>query len=241
MTTIRHYIHEYGRLFAFLLVLALLGSIIIWAVFFSDIVKNFFLWLDNFIRTQPRYVYLVAFLAAVAEGTVLLGVMPGTTYVITMGIFWSRGLVDPFLLFPIVITGAFLGDFLGYALGSFSSKHFLFNYKKKKPYLLAREFVKKHGAKSVFMARFISGIKEVVPFTAGILHMDLKKFIFWNFLGGVGWSVLWIMAGYVSGSFVTRLESMVKYIGVIILVFLISSAVVFYRKNKETLILHDEV
>jgi hypothetical protein len=43
--------------------------------------------LDDFIKTKPQYVYLIAFLAAVAEGTIILGVVPGTTYIITLGVF----------------------------------------------------------------------------------------------------------------------------------------------------------
>jgi membrane-associated protein len=44
-------------------------------------------------------------------------------------------------------------------------------------YKLAVNFIEKHGGKSVLIARFISGIKEFVPFIAGILKMPLKKFM----------------------------------------------------------------
>jgi membrane-associated protein len=43
-------------------------------------------------------------------------------------------------------------------------------------YKFASSFIEKHGGKSVLFARFISGIKEFVPFIAGILKMPFKKF-----------------------------------------------------------------
>jgi undecaprenyl-diphosphatase len=71
-----------------------------------------------------------------------------------------------------------LGDLLGYAIGSFSSTFVKKHYGEEITYKLAKDFIRRHGAKSVFFARFISGIKELVPFIAGILNMDLKKFMF---------------------------------------------------------------
>lgn len=133
--------------------------------------------LEHFIQTKPQYVYLIAFLAAVAEGTIILSIVPGTTYVITMGVFLARGDIDAMILFPVLIMGAFLGDLLGYAIGSYSSVFVQKYYGEDTNYKMAKGFVKKHGGKSVFLARFISGVKELVPFLAGILKMNLKKFM----------------------------------------------------------------
>lgn len=201
----------------------------------SDVFKNFLHWLDHFVQTQPKYAYLVAYLAAVVEGTIILGMVPGTTYIITMGVFLARGSVDPYILFPIIIIGAILGDLLGYALGSFTRKWFVDSKIEQNPqFQLGEKFVKKHGPKSVFFARFISGIKEVIPFLAGVLRMDIKKFMVFNFFGAIGWSVLWVSVGYVSGLFVTNIEHIVKSIGLIFLVMFLFAVYSYYRKNLET-------
>ena len=130
-------------------------------------------------------------MVAVAEGTIVLAVIPGSLYIITLGIFIHNGILNPYIIFPIIITGAFLGDFLGYSIGSFVA-HTL----KKKKYLegkyyhLGEKFIEKHGGKSVFLARFVSGLKEIVPAMAGVLRMKMKKFLFFNFLGAIGWSIM---------------------------------------------------
>jgi len=177
MEALKKHFKEYGNLYFFSIMILAMLSFFVWLIFYSGILKSFLLDLENFVQTKPRYVYLIAFLSAVAEGTIILGMIPGTTYIITMGVFLARGDVDGFLLFPIVIVGAFLGDLLGYAIGSFSSKFVHKNYGKNPEMILAQKFIKKHGGKSVFLARFISGMKELVPFLAGILQMPLTKFM----------------------------------------------------------------
>ncbi len=213
----------------FLLVFFLL----VYLIFFTDFLKNLLLSLEYFIQNHTEYVYLLAFLIAITEGTIILGLMPGTSYIITLGVFWARGDIDPFLLFPLVILGATLGDLLGYALGSYSSKFIKKRYKDNTEYLIAKKFIAKHGAKSVFIARFVSGMKEIVPFAAGILNMNLKKFMFFNFLGAIGWAFLWIMVGYISGFFITDIEHIVKTVGAVLLIFFVIGVYIFYRRHTK--------
>jgi membrane-associated protein len=85
--------------------------------------------------------------------------------------------MDPFILFPLVILGAFLGDILGYTIGHFSSGFVKKKIGNDSNYKMAERFVEKHGGKSVLFARFISGIKEMVPFIAGVLSMKIKRFM----------------------------------------------------------------
>jgi hypothetical protein len=47
------------------------------------------------------------------------------------------------------------------------------------------------------------------------------------------------MVGFTSGSFVTEIESIVRYVGLAFLTFFAISTIAFYRKNKDSLILHD--
>jgi membrane protein DedA with SNARE-associated domain len=43
--------------------------------------------LEVFFQTQKEYAYLIAFLMAIAEGTIILGLIPGTSYIVTAGVF----------------------------------------------------------------------------------------------------------------------------------------------------------
>ena len=236
MQRIKKHFTIYGNLYVYFISLVISLSFTVWFVFISDIFHNFLLALEHFIQHNVEYAYWVAFAAAIVEGTILLGLLPGTTYIITMGVFLARGDLDIMILLPIVIVGAIIGDLVGYGIGHFFSGYMKKNYSDNNNYKLAIKFVDKHGGKSVFIARFISGIKEFVPFIAGILKMRLKKFMFWNFLGAIGWSVLWISLGYIGGTFIEEVQSIVKVVGGLFLTFFLISAYIYYQRNKDKLI-----
>jgi len=216
-------------------------SFFIWFIFISDYLKNFLLYLQDFIQNHKEYAYWVAFISAIVEGTILLGILPGTSYVVTMGVFMARGDVEWYILFPLVIIGGFIGDSLGYGLGHLFSDWMKKKYGNDHNYKFAEDFIEKHGGKSVFLARFISGIKEFVPFIAGILKMPFKKFAFWNFLGAIGWAILWIGVGWIGGSLVEKVETITRIVGSAFLIFFLISIYIYYRRNKDNLFSSDVI
>ena len=232
---IKTHLKKYENEYTFFIGISISLALFVWLFFISDYLKNFLLWLENFIQNHTEYAYLVAFVAAIVEGTILLGALPGTSYVVTMGVFMARGEVDWYILFPLVILGGFIGDSIGYFLGGFFSNWMKKNYGKDHNYKFAVSFIEKHGGKSVLLARFISGIKEFVPFIAGILKMPFKKFAVWNFLGAIGWSILWIGVGWIGGSLVENIENITRSVGTAFLIFFLISVYIYYKRNKNNL------
>ncbi len=55
------------------------------------------------------------------------------------------------------------------------------------------------GASSVFIARFIPGIRSVISIPAGLLRMKLKTFVALTALGSFLWSLVLIYIGYSAG------------------------------------------
>lgn len=239
MNLIFNHFKKFYSLYFFYFFSILLFFLFFYLFFFSDILKNFFLWLEWFIQNNIKYVFLFAFLAAFVEGTIFLSILPGTSFTVLLGVFVARGDIENVsLLFLIIVIGAILGDLLGYTLGRLYTTHYL---KKKKKYhnsysQSGEAFIKKHGGKSIFFSRFFRGAKELVIFAAGVLQMNLKKFLFWDFLGAIGWATLWLGIGYVSGFFITDLADIVKTIGLIFLTFFLFSIYIFHKKYKNQLI-----
>lgn len=232
---IKRHLTLHGNLYVYIVSIVISLSFATWLLFISDIFKNFLLFLEHFIQHHVEYAYWIAFTAAIVEGTIILGVLPGTTYIITMGVFLARGDLDIEILLPLVIVGAIIGDLVGYGIGHFFSDYMKRNYKEDYNYKLSIKFIEKHGGKSVFIARFISGIKEFVPFIAGILKMPLKKFMFWNFLGAIGWSIFWLTIGYIGGTYIEEVQNIVKVVGGVLMTFFLFSAYIYYQRNKDKL------
>ena len=239
MNKLKNHFAKYGNTYIFGLGILLGLALFVWLFFLTDYLKNFLLWLQTFVQNHTEYAYLVAFIAAIVEGTIFLGALPGTTYVITMGVFLARGDVEWYWIFPLIIAGGFIGDSTGYFLGKLFSNKLAKKYSKESMYILAQDFIKKHGGKSILFARFISGIKEFVPFIAGIMKMPFKKFAFWNFLGAIGWALFWVGLGWGLGSVVESIENITRTVGTAFLIFFLISAYLYWRKNKDKLSLEN--
>ncbi len=163
----------------------------------SDILNHSIL---PFIEHFRHYVVWVAFFAAFGETLIGLGfLLPGSTFLLLLGVLSGQGYFDISSLLLFAVVGAYLGDIANYYIG----KHYgtVLLGKSWIPFSdeqlgKAHKFLNTHGAKSLFLARFLPGLKESVPFLAGSLKMQRSKFLFWDFFGAIGWSLEFIGVGY---------------------------------------------
>lgn len=78
----------------------------------------------------------------------------------------------------------------------------------------------KHGAKTVFLGRFVVGARALFFLTAGAMRMSYWKFIFWDGIGCVLSTTGWVLVGYFGGAQIDRVRGMVKsaeHIGLIVI------------------------
>ncbi len=90
-----------------------------------------------------------------------------------------------------------------------------------------RNFMDAHGAKSVFIGRFVPSAKEIIPFIAGSVKMNKKTFMFWNILGGIGWGFEWVFAGYIFAQSLNLAQLWLSRAG-LFFAFLVITAVILY-------------
>jgi membrane protein DedA with SNARE-associated domain len=190
--------------------------------------------------------YWIAFFAALLETTVGIGlILPGSTIILFLGALSARGYVDVGDLIWFSVLGAIVGDNINYHLGRKYGAKWLekgFWFLKAKHIEKARYFMDAHGAKSVFLGRFIPSVKEVVPFIAGSIRMNNRTFMLWNVLGAVGWGFEWVLAGYIFSQSLNLAALWLSRAG-LFFTFLIILGVIFYvikwliiKKGKEYLV-----
>jgi undecaprenyl-diphosphatase len=191
--------------------------------------------------------YWIAFFAAFLETAVGVGLLlPGTSIIILLGAFAAHGYLDIGDLLWFAIIGAILGDNLNYFLGKKYGANWVKNgiwFIKPKHLERGKTFLNSHGAKSIFFARFIPSLKEVVPLIAGTLKMDKKLFFIWNVLGGIGWGLLFILSGYIFSQSLNIAQTWLSRAGFFLLI-LILFLVLFYllkffiiRRGKQVMLL----
>lgn len=162
-------------------------------------------WLQSlipFIQQLNGWIYWIAFLAALVETVLVIGLfLPGSTLLLLLGALSASHGGPSFLgLLVFGVAGATLGDNINYALGRRYGQRWTQNgiwLLRREHFDKAHDFFSRHGGKSIFISRFIPSLKEVAPFVAGTAGMSRGWFFIWNFLGALGWGLQWIGAGYV--------------------------------------------
>jgi membrane protein DedA with SNARE-associated domain/membrane-associated phospholipid phosphatase len=191
--------------------------------------------------------YWIAFFAALLETTLGIGlILPGSTIILFLGALSSRGYLDVGDLVWFAVLGAIVGDNINYSLG----RKYFHRWLQQGFWILkaghvekARQFMDLHGARSVFLGRFIPSIKEIVPFIAGSVRMNRKTFMFWNVLGAIGWGFEWVLAGYLFAQSFNLAELWLSRAGLLFAVLLLSGAVfslcrwLIVRKGKQFLMI----
>jgi membrane protein DedA with SNARE-associated domain len=149
-----------------------------------------------------HYGLLALFLLVMLESS---GVpLPGETALITAGIFASRGdlVIEEVIL--VAAAGAIVGDNIGYWLGREGGNRLLDRVGPLSRWSApgrewAQRFFDKHGAKTIFIARFIAVLRVTAAWLAGISRMHWWTFFVWNAAGGVCWALLVGLIAYFFG------------------------------------------
>jgi membrane-associated protein len=143
---------------------------------------------------------LFGIIAAQAAGVAGL---PGKTALVTAAILAAR---DHFEITHVIVVAALAGiagGYLGYAIGRIGGRRLVERPAVQRRLGRAIELVEKlfeqHGAKAVFIARFLPGAKVVAAPVAGVADMNWLRFAFWHAAGAVGFAVGFGLAGYYGG------------------------------------------
>ncbi len=82
----------------------------------------------------------------------------------------------------------------------------------------AQQFFDTHGARTVFLARFVPVVRTLVPTMAGVAGMSRRTFITYNIAGAIAWGVGMPLIGAVLGGFdVVRLHIDLIVLGIVAL------------------------
>lgn len=178
--------------------------------------------------------YWIAFFAALLETTIGIGlVLPGSTIILFLGALSARGYLDVGDLIWFAVLGAIIGDNVNYYLGSKYGAKWLkdgFWLLKASHLEKAKYFMDAHGAKGIFLGRFLPGVKEVAPFIAGSVKMNRRTFMFWNVLGAVGWGFEWVLAGYIFAQSLNLAEFWLSRAGLFFAFLLIFGGIFYFFK-----------
>jgi membrane protein DedA with SNARE-associated domain len=187
-----------------------------------------------------RYGYAVVFGGVFLENTGLP--VPGETALLAGAALAHFGQLSLVRVIVTAIAAATLGDNLGFLIGRRGGRRIADRHGWRiglTPARLAEfdRFFLRHGPKTVFAARFITGLRVVGAVLAGGSGMRWPVFLVYNASGAIVWCTAVAAAGYsLAYSWIT-LERWVGRSGLIGLVLVIAAGlygVLRARRNRQT-------
>jgi membrane protein DedA with SNARE-associated domain len=137
------------------------------------------------------------------------------------------------------VCAATVGDNLGFAIGFYGGRRLLERYQKTlhiRPDVIARgeDLFARYGAATIFVARFIAGMRIVAGPLAGVLRMSWRKFLLFNFLGAVLWVSVIAGVGYLFGKHWERLVDLVQDANLAVAVAVVIVVAFFWWRRRRT-------
>lgn len=183
-------------------------------------------------------VLLIAAVVFVESGLLIGFFLPGDTLLFAAGLAASQGKFSLGWLLISIVAAAILGDNVGYSIGRRSGKR-LFQKEdgvlfRKEHVQRAQDFYDNHGGKTIILARFVPIVRTFAPVVAGIGKMPRKRFMMFNFVGGVLWGTLMPLLGFWLGKRIPHLD---QYIEVVFIAIVIGSFAISFGhlwRDKET-------
>lgn len=193
--------------------------------------------LGEIIKAYGTLSYLILFLIVFAEtGFVFTPFLPGDSLLFAAGAFAAIGSFNVVLLLVILWIAAFLGDTINYWIGHFFGQKIIDNphipFINQEHIDKTQVFYKKHGGKTIFLARFVPIVRTFAPFVAGVGKMSYGKFISYNAIGGFVWVFGFVLLGYFFGNIPLVKENFTL---VVFAIILLSVVPMFYEFIKPRL------
>jgi membrane-associated protein len=208
-------------------------ELLAWAI---DVILHLDKHLDEIIRAYGLWTHLLLFLIIFCEtGLVVTPILPGDSLLFAAGTFAALGSLNLMGIVVSLSVAAVAGDTVNYWIGHLVGPK-VFTQKTsrffKKEYLdRTHQFYEKYGGKTIIIARFVPIIRTFAPFVAGIGSMTYARFIVYNVVGGVGWIMILVLAGYFFGNVPIVRRNFSLVILAIIIISILPGVIEFVRQK----------
>lgn len=201
--------------------------------------------LSEFAQSAGPWAAVIVLMAIIfAESGLLIGFfLPGDSILFTAGFLIHADVLNfnIHLLVGLLFLAAVLGDSVGYLFGRRVGRR-IFNKPNSRLFrqeniIKAEEFYKKHGSKTIVIARFIPVVRTFAPIIAGVANMKYKTFLTYNVIGGLLWAVGLTYAGYFIGAGLEHLgihieTVLLPIIAVIVLISVLPPAIHILKDSE---------
>jgi membrane protein DedA with SNARE-associated domain len=184
-----------------------------------------------------RYGYAVVFVGVLLENTGLP--VPGETALLAGAALAHFGRLSFVWVVVSAISGAIIGDNFGFLIGRRGGRALAVRHGWRVGLTASRlkqfdYFFDRYGPQTVFIARFVTGLRVFAAVLAGASGLHWRTFLFYNATGAVVWSLAIGGAGYLLAYSWQTLERWIGRFGVfaLVLVVLVAGFALFRRRRQ---------
>jgi membrane protein DedA with SNARE-associated domain len=180
------------------------------------------------------YGYLAVFVFVALESVGLP--VPGETTLIAAAVYaGSTHHLNIAMVAAIAATAAVLGDNGGYWLGKHGGAKLVRRYGRwlrldSGKLKAGRYLFDRHGVAVVFFGRFVTVLRTLAAFFAGLNGMCWSRFVVANAAGGLLWSAGWAFGAYALGGAATQVGSVATIAGLAVTAALTTVLAIVMRR-----------
>ena len=211
---------------------------------YVELAVDFVLHIDRYLAEMTvqygAWIYVILFVIMFCEtGFFFIPFLPGDSMLFVAGALaaMQSSTINVHLLAFLLIIAAILGYEVNFCIGKYlGSKMFKNPHSKifKRSYLkMTQAFYKRHGGKTIFLARFIPIIRTFAPLVGGMGKMHYRFFLLSNIVGGVVWVSIFTYAGYLFGGLTVVRDNIQILVAAIILISIIPAVIEFAHKKRK--------
>lgn len=184
-----------------------------------------------------RFGYWAVFLGVFLENAGLP--VPGETTVLAGAALAHDGRLSLAGVVLTAIGGAILGDNAGFYIGRRAGRGLLERFGRRVGVTPDRlrifdRFFERHGGRTIFIARFVTGLRVVGALLAGASGLRWPSFLFYNAMGAVTWAIAVAIAGYTLAESWDVLQRWIGRSGLIALAAVALVLVIGWRRGRRT-------
>jgi membrane protein DedA with SNARE-associated domain len=163
--------------------------------------------------------------------------IPEDIVLIFLGFIIYNGYGSPFTGIILGYLGIIIGDSIIYFLGKkFGIKilknKFFSRFLTKERIKKAKQFTKEHGKKTIFIGRFLPGLRAAIFFSCGLLKINYRTFFIIDSLAAILSAPIFVLLGYLFGDKINYIIQVVKKIDKIVIIILLGVVIFLYLLKK---------
>lgn len=184
--------------------------------------------MDHIIQLLLQYKYFILFPLAIIEGPIIA---------VICGFLCINNILNPFIVFPIIVAGDMVGDSLVYLLGRFGIPPFLkriaikLGFKPEKVQKV-RAYFNTNPIRTISLSKITLGIGFAGIYLAGHAKIPYPRFIIISMFTSALQYVVYLGIGLLFGHAYKQINNYIDFLTALVVIIALSVGIFLYVKSK---------